>query len=134
MNYRNAKYINDIGWIDCEIDHPEYGWIPYTLNPDDTDMTIDNNVLLAAMLANNDIAAYVPPSQEELDEMAAGQVRYERDFKLFTEVDPIAGNALRWAALTAEQQAAWADYRQALLDVPQQAGFPHNVVWPTKPE
>ena len=134
MNYRNAKYINDIGWIDCEIDHPDYGWIPYTLNPDDTDMTIDNNVLLAAMVANNDVAAYVPPSQEELDEMAAGQVRYERDFKLFTEVDPIAGNALRWAALTAEQQAAWADYRQALLDVPQQAGFPHNVVWPTKPE
>ena len=134
MNYRNAKYINDIGWIDCEIDHPEYGWIPYTLNPDDTDMTIDNNVLLAAMVANNDVAAYVPPSQEELDEMAAGEVRYVRNVKLYTEVDPIAGNALRWAALTEGQRQAWSDYRQALLDVPQQAGFPHEVVWPTKPE
>ena len=31
-------------------------------------------------------------------------------------------------------QAAWAAYRQALRDVPTQAGFPHNVTWPNKPE
>lgn len=31
-------------------------------------------------------------------------------------------------------QAAWATYRAALRDVPQQAGFPHDVTWPTKPE
>lgn len=30
-------------------------------------------------------------------------------------------------------QAAWSDYRQALRDIPQQDGFPKNVVWPTKP-
>jgi hypothetical protein len=29
---------------------------------------------------------------------------------------------------------AWKDYCQALRDVPAQAGFPHNVTWPTKPE
>ena len=29
---------------------------------------------------------------------------------------------------------AWVDYCQALRDIPQQAGFPHNVTWPTKPE
>jgi hypothetical protein len=27
----------------------------------------------------------------------------------------------------------WAPYRQALRDVPQQAGFPENVVWPDAP-
>jgi hypothetical protein len=31
-------------------------------------------------------------------------------------------------------QAAWAAYRQALRDLPQQSGFPQNVVWPSKPE
>jgi len=67
------------------------------------------------------------------DERLAEEVRQKRDFKLETEVDPIAGNALRWAELTAEQQQAWADYRQALLDVPEQSGFPHDLVWPTKP-
>lgn len=31
-------------------------------------------------------------------------------------------------------QAAWATYRQALRDIPEQEGFPETVVWPTQPE
>ena len=27
----------------------------------------------------------------------------------------------------------WLAYRQALRDVPEQAGFPHNITWPTEP-
>ena len=131
-NYRNAKYINDNGWIDCEIEHQDYGWIPYTLDPADTDMTINNDDLLAAMEAAGDVAAYVPPTQAELDAMLSEQLREKRG-ELLIEVDAIAGNALRWATLSAEQQDAWAVYRQALLDVPQQAGFPNDVVWPVKP-
>ena len=132
MNYRNAKYINDNGWIDCEIEHPVHGWIPYTLDPNDTDMTVNNDELLAAMAEAGDVEAYVPPTQEELDAAKAAQVRAERDQRLLT-VDAIAGNALRWAALDADTQAAWAAYRQALLDVPQQAGFPNDVTWPEEP-
>lgn len=30
-------------------------------------------------------------------------------------------------------RAAWAAYRQDLRDIPNQAGFPLNVSWPTKP-
>ena len=30
-------------------------------------------------------------------------------------------------------QAAWATYRKALRDVPQQDGFPTNIVWPEQP-
>ena len=37
------------------------------------------------------------------------------------------------AALDADTQTAWAAYRQALLDVPQQAGFPNTVTWPVAP-
>ena len=58
--------------------------------------------------------------------------RKDRD-RLLEEVDTIAGNALRWASLDAATQAAWSAYRQALLDVPQQSGFPHSVTWPSKP-
>jgi len=131
-NYRNAKYINDSGWIDCEIEHETFGWIPYTLNPADTDMTISNDDLLAAMAPAGDVAAYVPPTQVELDATLSEQLREERD-GLLLEVDAIVGNALRWGSLSAEQQNVWAVYRQALLDVPQQAGFPNDVVWPVKP-
>lgn len=30
-------------------------------------------------------------------------------------------------------QAAWATYRQALRDIPQQEGFPTDIAWPIKP-
>lgn len=133
MNYRKAKYIDDTR-IDCEIEHPTYGWIPYTLDPADTDTTVDNTSLLASMSDNGDVAPYVPPTQAELDEAAAQEIRAKRDYKLVADVDDIAGNALRWAALDSSKQDEWATYRQDLLDVPQQPGFPQNVLWPVKPE
>jgi len=37
------------------------------------------------------------------------------------------------APLSDAQRAAWAEYRQALRDVPQQAGFPNQIVWPVAP-
>lgn len=37
------------------------------------------------------------------------------------------------APLTADQKAAYAAYRQALRDVPQQAGFPGVIEWPVGP-
>ncbi|MGB1154093.1 MAG: phage tail assembly chaperone [Paracoccaceae bacterium] len=130
---RNAQALDDTNTrFDVEIKHPEFDWIPYTLDPSDTDMTVNNDDLLA--LIGDDFAAYVPPTQEELDEEAANAVRAERDWKLANEVDPIVSNPLRWNDMSAEEQAAWAQYRTDLLNVPQQEGFPHNVVWPTKPE
>jgi len=57
--------------------------------------------------------------------------RYERDIRLERDVDPIAGNALRWADLSASEQLKLATYRQALLDITEQEGFPENVIWPT---
>lgn len=34
---------------------------------------------------------------------------------------------------TAEERQAWLDYRQALRDITNQAGFPYNIVWPHIP-
>jgi hypothetical protein len=133
MDYRNAKYINDQGVIDCEIDHPEFGWIPYTLDLSDTDMTINNADLLEQMQANDDVSAYAPATEQELIDQAALKVRAERDFYLISYVDPIAGNALRWADLTEDEQNQVILYRNALLDVPQQQGFPFAVTFPEKP-
>ena len=129
---RNAQSLQpDNLAMDVEINHPEHEWIPYTLYPSDTDTTIDNDEVMA--LIGTDFAAYVAPTAEEMAATAAAQVRSKRN-QLLREVDPIAGNALRWAALTSEQQTAWATYRTALLDVPQQSGFPNTITWPTKPE
>jgi len=76
---------------------------------------------------------WVPPTQESIDAEQAEIIRNQRNLELFQEVDLIAGNALRWAALSPTDKEAWAVYRQALLDVTDQVGFPHNVAWPSKP-
>jgi len=63
----------------------------------------------------------------------ADQMRHERDRRL-AQLDAIVSNPLRWADYTAEQQSVLAAYRQALLDVPQQAGFPAQIEWPVMPD
>jgi len=35
--------------------------------------------------------------------------------------------------LTDTDKIAWADYRQALRDIPEQAGFPEDIDWPPVP-
>lgn len=56
----------------------------------------------------------------------AVEVRSQRDFRL-RETD--------WRFRSdMNPSQAWIDYCQALRDIPQQAGFPWNVQWPTKPE
>lgn len=129
---RNAQSLNsDNTRFDVEINHPDYGWIPYTLDPSDTDNTVNNSELMS--LIGADFTAYVAPTQEELDEETADQVRSDRDYKLLTEVDPLVTNPLRWAELASDKQTEWSQYRTDLLNVPQQSGFPNNVTWPTKP-
>lgn len=59
-------------------------------------------------------------------EALASQVRAQRD-ELLTASD--------WTQVADApvDQAAWASYRQALRDIPQQEGFPENVIWPEQP-
>lgn len=132
-NVRNARSLNESNTcMDVEIEHPQYGWIPYTLTDTDTDQNINNELLLE--LIGSNFEAYVPPTQAELDAQAEVQVRGQRDMILATEVDPIVSNPLRWGDMTTAEQNAWTQYRTDLLNISDQVGFPHNVTWPTKPE
>jgi len=62
------------------------------------------------------------PSEEQL----AAQARSQRD-ALLSQSD--------WTQVpdAPVDQSAWAEYRQALRDVPQQAGFPTEMTWTQKP-
>lgn len=68
------------------------------------------------------------PTQAEL----ADRARAQRDTLLREVVD--AMNPMRWEVLTEQQKDAWRAYRQALLDVPKQEGFPNNILWPEVPD
>jgi len=61
----------------------------------------------------------------------AEKARGLRASYLRAEVDSI--NAVRWNTMSDQEKSNWTAYRQALLDVPQQPGFPDNIVWPTIP-
>ena len=70
-----------------------------------------------------------PPTPLEMAEKA----RQERDARL-TEFDrELYRNQFFWSTLTTDQQTDRLAYRQALLDVPQQSGFPTDISWPAYP-
>lgn len=118
--------------------HPEVGYWQTSNDPSDIfksaypEGTIEVPIKPSALHVWGG-AEWVNPSQADIDEAAAIEVRTHRDEKLRIEVDPVVTNSLRWADMSADEQQAWSDYRTALLNVPQQAGFPHEVDWPTKP-
>jgi len=60
------------------------------------------------------------------DTRKAAEVRSERNAKL-------AATDWTQVADTTADKTAWATYRQALRNVPTQAGFPNTVVWPDAP-
>lgn len=130
MEYKNAKFIEN-DRIDCEINHPRLGWIPFTLDKSDVGSDIDVIQLYNDITSSGNVDPYIPPTEEELLERAKLETRFQRNILLETEVDPIVSNPLRWQSMSSEEQQRWADYRQALLDVPQQDGFPHEIEWPT---
>jgi hypothetical protein len=132
MNYTN---ITNLKWanqehtlIDCEVTFKTIGTVPFTADPNDTEEHGRDIFARAKAGEFGTVAEWTPPTTEQL----AANVRYRRD-ALLAEVDSIVGNPLRWASFSQAQQTAWANYRQALLDVPQQPGFPNTINWSNKP-
>tara|TARA_R110000823_G_scaffold236361_1_gene362053 strand:+ start:884 stop:1159 length:276 start_codon:yes stop_codon:yes gene_type:complete len=70
-----------------------------------------------------DIANW-PDFQETKPLPTEAQVRADRDERL---------SASDTMALADRITDAWRTYRQALRDVPDQSGFPTNVIWPVEP-
>ena len=59
-------------------------------------------------------------------EDAGRNIRNQRD-GLLSQTD--------WMALSdVHMSPEWAVYREALREMPEQAGYPYSVIWPTKPE
>ena len=75
----------------------------------------------------------IPLTDDEIAERAARLVEEqkltvrEKRNKLLKETD--------WMAMSdVTMSTEWANYRQALRDVPSQAGFPNTITWPDEPE
>lgn len=60
------------------------------------------------------------------------EIRYRRNLYLEKSDSYVLPD--RWEEYTPTQKQAWKDYRQALRDIPQQAGYPTTLTWPTAPD
>lgn len=125
--FRNAKYIDaNNARIDCEINHPNYGWIKFTCDPTDRGALWNQKEFYDLIVASSQVAAYTPVVIS--DEQLAAEARAQRDY-LLSQSD--------WTQLPDVPQTVkdvWAAYRQALRDVPQQVGFPSTIDWPVQPQ
>jgi hypothetical protein len=75
--------------------------------------------------------AVTPATPEEIAERTSAkesEVRQQRN-ELLSACDWTQGKDIPDST-----SDLWAPYRQDLRDIPEQPGFPWNVVWPTKPE
>jgi len=71
-----------------------------------------------------EIAEYIPPPPKTIEEESE-IVRQRRDQLLYTTDWTQAFD------IPQETKDKWIPYRQSLRDIPQQAGFPYNVTWPS---
>ena len=128
---RNATSLNSYNTsFYLEIKHPHHDWIPYTLCPEDTDNHVNNDKLLE--LIGTNFTPYVAPTEEEVRKSMESNIRFLRDQKL-QELDTITMNPIRWKKLSDEKKAELEKYHQGLTDIPDQNGFPNDVVWPQFP-
>ena len=67
-------------------------------------------------------------TQAEINDRA-DSVRAERNQKL----DDSDWTQIGDSPLSASDKTAWQTYRQDLRDIPDQAGFPTTITWPTEP-
>jgi hypothetical protein len=61
VEWRNPKYASTKELvIECEINHPEYGWVPFACCPNDTSASFDTAALFSAMEASGTVAPADP--------------------------------------------------------------------------
>jgi hypothetical protein len=108
----------------------------------DGESYLDGSIDDSAYYIQNGVPVAIPPKPDQYSvfdyttkqwvqnaNMAIASVSQKRQKLLYlSDWTQIPNNPL-----TTAQQEAWATYRQELRDIPQQSGYPFNVVWPVAP-
>jgi hypothetical protein len=130
---RNAVEIEP-GIFNCEILHPSKGWLPFTSAADDTEAhgkAIHAHFKAGTRPTRPMTAVEAQARATMKREVFSADARFERD-RLLTATDWQMQPDIS-PPLSPTKKAALTTYRTALRNVPQQAGFPETIVWPTPP-
>jgi len=78
------------GSIDCELDHPVHGWIPFTADPDDPD---EGGRVLYQLLDDGQFGEIAPYVEPEPVPLTVEQVQSLRRAAYVAESDPLRAEA-----------------------------------------
>lgn len=127
----------DLSWTDPALGVSEAAWWPE--NDQSPELGLDQHYgdeTLTVDTENqrvNVVKTVVADSEEDIAARKASLAAIERanrDF-LLSETDWVVIKAMELSQTISTEMST---YRQALRDVPAQAGFPDTITWPTKPE
>ena len=122
MESRNYKWADaEHTILDCEIEHPDLGWIPYT--------TAENDNGIGKEIWDNRDNLEIAEYEGLSDEILATQIRAKRA-SLLNHTDYLM---MPDYPIESDRLAKVKTYRQALRDIPEQSGFPRTITWPEKP-
>lgn len=90
MKIRNAAF-NRFGTIDCEIEHPKFGWVPFTASPDDPE-ELGRDIHAVAIAGT--VAPYIAPQPVPVIPSTVSA----RQFKLQLEIQGLTLSVETWVA------------------------------------
>lgn len=128
----DLKYANTAGtMINCRVNFETLGIIPFTASANDLGHSAE--IYSKAISGEFGIIQAYESTTDSVTTPTQAEIQRQRRNALLQNLDLAISNPLRWASFNSETQSEYAIYRQALLDVPQQLGFPDNIVWPIAP-
>ena len=136
MNYSsvtNCKYVTeDQSMIGCQVTFEKLGTVYFVASSTDSEVHGREIHSRARNGEFGSIDSYVSIQTVLTSDQMVTQQRTTRDF-LLSQLDSLISNPLRWESISEQDKNEIGVYRTALLDVPQQAGFPENINWPSTP-
>lgn len=121
--FRNPVWTTS-GTITVEVEHDEFGWIPFNASGDDSE---DYGRELFELLSTKYVDQVEACSDSAYHEEAVDDALSRRKREL---------NASDWTQNSDVPEATrtlWVPYRQALRDITAQTGYPNEITWPTPP-
>lgn len=94
-------------------------------------ITVNYNTNLLAQI-ESDYSTWLKKAKNLEKEIESNKIRDYRD-SLLNNCDLQHCNPEKWTAMSDDEKLSWANYKQALIDISTQDGFPYTVNWPTIP-
>tara|TARA_S200000501_G_scaffold128727_1_gene121659 strand:- start:597 stop:1061 length:465 start_codon:yes stop_codon:yes gene_type:complete len=133
----SQEALADLSWTDPALGVSEAGWWPE--DDQSPELEIDQQYGEETLTVDTEnqkvicVKAVVADSDENIAERKANLSIVERAKRdlLLAETDWVVIKSLELGETVSTDMST---YRQALRDVPAQAGFPDTITWPTQPE